>query len=59
VKILTGAAALSQDRVTAAGKGEFSPLVANDTSENKAKNRRTEIILSPDLSELAEILDAD
>ena len=59
VKILTGAASLSQDRITAAGKGEFSPLAPNNSAENKAKNRRTEIILSPDLSELAEILDAE
>ena len=59
VKILTGAANLSQDRITAAGKGEFSPLVPNNSAENKAKNRRTEIILSPDLSELAEILEAE
>ncbi len=57
VKILTGAANLSQDRVTAAGRGEFLPLAPNDSAENKAKNRRTEIILTPDLSELADLLE--
>ena len=35
-------------RVTAAGRGEYVPVDAND----KAKNRRIEIILAPDLKEL-------
>ncbi len=59
VKILTNAANLSQDRITAAGRGEFSPLVENNSAENKAKNRRTEIILTPDLSELVKILETE
>lgn len=42
--------------VTAAGKGEFSPVASNDSAGNKQLNRRTEIILTPDLSELFEIL---
>ncbi|MGB1184138.1 MAG: OmpA family protein, partial [Schleiferiaceae bacterium] len=53
VKILTGSSGLSPERITAAGRGEFVPLVANDSPENKAVNRRTEIILTPDLTELA------
>lgn len=57
VKIMTDAAKLNKERITAAGKGEFSPLVPNNSAENKAKNRRTEIILTPDLSELAELLE--
>jgi chemotaxis protein MotB len=57
VKIMMDAAKLSKERITAAGKGEFSPLVPNNSAENKAKNRRTEIILTPDLSELAELLE--
>jgi chemotaxis protein MotB len=31
-------------RLSAEGFGEFQPLVANDTSENRAKNRRVEVI---------------
>jgi hypothetical protein len=31
--------------------------VDNDTPENKAINRRTEIILTPDLTELANLLE--
>ena len=59
VKILTGSSGLSPERITAAGRGEFVPLVANDSPENKAVNRRTEIILTPDLTELANLLEGD
>jgi len=43
--------------ITAAGRGEYAPIAPNDTRENKQKNRRTEIILTPDLSALIEALD--
>lgn len=54
-KILTKAG-LTPSQVTAAGKGEFSPLAPNTTSQNKQKNRRTEIIITPNLDELFKIL---
>jgi chemotaxis protein MotB len=54
-KILTKAG-VSANQVTAAGKGEFSPLAANDNAQNKQKNRRTEIIITPNLDELFKIL---
>jgi chemotaxis protein MotB len=57
VKILTTNQGLDPERITAAGRGEFIPLVENDTPENKAINRRTEIILTPDLTELANLLE--
>ena len=44
------------NRITASGKGEFHPVTSNDTMEGRAGNRRTEIILSPDLKELYSIL---
>jgi chemotaxis protein MotB len=59
VRILNDGADLNKQQITAAGRGEYLPLVPNDSQENKAKNRRTEIILTPDLSELAELLEAN
>jgi len=44
-KILTGAG-VTPKQITAAGKGEFSPLAANDNAQNKQKNRRTEILVT-------------
>ncbi len=43
-------------RLTAAGRGEYSPIASNKNSEDKAKNRRIEIILTPDLGELVDFL---
>lgn len=54
-KILTKAG-LAPAQVTAAGKGEFSPLAPNTTPQSKQKNRRTEIIITPNLDELFKIL---
>lgn len=44
------------NRISASGKGEFHPVKDNDTMEGRASNRRTEIILSPDLKKLYSIL---
>jgi chemotaxis protein MotB len=57
-KILTGAG-VSAKQITAAGKGEFSPLAPNDNAQNKQKNRRTEIIITPNLDELFKILESN
>lgn len=54
-KILTKGG-LSPNQISASGKGEYSPLAANDTPQNKQKNRRTEIIVTPNLDELFKIL---
>lgn len=55
VKILINKG-VAPSQVQAAGRGEHQPVADNDSLENKAKNRRTEIIITPDLGELAEIL---
>ena len=43
-------------QVTAAGHGEFQPVASNQDKEGRQKNRRTEIILSPDLAPLFELM---
>ncbi|MDR0873235.1 MAG: OmpA family protein [Prevotellaceae bacterium] len=43
-------------RITAAGRSEFLPLDPAKTPEARQKNRRSEIILSPNLDELMELL---
>ncbi len=39
-------------QISFAGFGQFQPIAPNDTKENRALNRRTELVLLPDLSEL-------
>ena len=43
---------INPTRIEACGHGEYAPKVANDSPEHKAINRRTEIILTPDLDKL-------
>lgn len=59
VRILTEDLQISPLRITASGKGEFMPRASNDTAEGKALNRRTEIILSPKLDELMQLLEGN
>lgn len=56
VNILAENPSLVKKNLTAAGRGEFAPLMSNDTSEGKAKNRRIEIILTPKLDEISKML---
>ena len=57
-KILTKAG-VSSSQITPSGRGEYSALAANDTPQNKQKNRRTEIIITPNLDELFKILESN
>jgi chemotaxis protein MotB len=59
VRILTDEYQIAPTRLTASGKGEFLPRATNSTPEGRAKNRRTEIILSPKLDELMKLLKAN
>ena len=56
VRILTVEHGIEPTRLTASGKGEFWPRSTNETPEGRAMNRRTEIILSPKLDEVMELL---
>ena len=51
VKFLV-ASGLKPQQVAAAGYSEFDPVVTNDTPEHRAQNRRIEIVLQPNLSDL-------
>jgi chemotaxis protein MotB len=56
-RILTTDGKIDPVRVIAAGRGDTQPVASNDTPEGRAKNRRTEIILTPNLGELFKVLD--
>ncbi len=55
--ILINDGGVDPKRITPSGHAEFFPIETNDTSEGRAKNRRIEIVLSPDLKEIFRILE--
>ena len=56
VNILRENPSINPENLTAAGRGEYAPIAANDSPEGKAKNRRIEVILTPKLDELSKLL---
>lgn len=56
VNILSQNKAIDKRNLTAAGRGEYAPLMSNETAVGKAKNRRIEIILTPKLDEISKLL---
>jgi len=57
VRILMEDGSIKPTNITVAGRGEYLPMDPAGTTEARRKNRRTEIILSPDFSEIFRILD--
>jgi chemotaxis protein MotB len=47
------------NRLIAAARSQYLPLVSNDTPENRAKNRRTKIIIMPRLNQFFDLLEQD
>ena len=58
-RILIRQGGISDKRISAIGRGETMPVAPNDTPEGRAKNRRTEIILTPQLDKILEILNTN
>ncbi len=56
-QILLNEGAVDAKRITPAGHAAAFPVESNETAEGRAKNRRIEIVLSPDLKEIFKILD--
>lgn len=56
VRYLTEVNKVESVRMTATGKGEFQPLDSNTSAEGRSKNRRIEIVLSPKLDELYDLI---
>lgn len=57
VRILQNQYGLDPAKMSAAGRGEYSPLVPNDSPENKAANRRTRIVILPQLDQFFKLLE--
>ena len=57
VKVLTKNQSLNPLQLTAAGRAEFVPIASNETKQGRSSNRRIEMILSPNLDDLFDLLE--
>lgn len=57
VRVLLEGSRIKPSRLTASGRSEYLPVDQSDTPAARQKNRRTEIILTPDLTELYRLID--
>jgi chemotaxis protein MotB len=57
VRILTNEYGFDPRRITASGRGNFHPILTNETASGRAGNRRTVVSLTPDLTELYQLLE--
>ena len=57
VRILTDSYGVDAHRIIASGRSKYYPVDSNETTDGRARNRRTEIILSPDLTPLFKLLE--
>jgi len=56
LKLILSSSSIDAERLTAAGRGKFMPVASNETGTGRAKNRRIEVVLSPKLSNLSEMI---
>jgi len=56
IRVLLEGSKIDPKRLTAAGHSEFMPVDARNTSDARQKNRRTDVVLTPDLSELYDLI---
>lgn len=57
VQALQNQYGVDPSRLTAGGRGEYNPLESNDTEAGRARNRRTQIIITPLLDQFLELID--
>ena len=56
VRVLLEGSKIDPKRLTAAGRSEYLPIDSRNTTDARQKNRRTEVVLTPDLSELYKLI---
>ena len=59
VRILTNSLGVKPSQLIAAGRSSYVPLVDNKTTENKARNRRTRIVVLPKIDQFYEMVEKE
>lgn len=57
VRVLQNDFEIAPERLVAAGRSEYKPVASNDTVEGRQKNRRTRIVLIPQLDQFFDLLE--
>ena len=57
VQALQNSYGVDPKRLTAGGRGQYNPIADNSTAAGKARNRRTQIIITPKLDQFMELID--
>ena len=57
VQVLQNQFGVNPSRLTAGGRGEYNPVADNNTDAGRQRNRRTEIIITPNLDQFMELID--
>ncbi len=57
VQVLQDDFGVDPSRLTAGGRGEYNPVATNDTAEGRQLNRRTQIIITPNLDQFMDLID--
>jgi chemotaxis protein MotB len=59
IRVLTKDLGVKPSQLIAAGRSQFVPLVDNTSAENRAKNRRTRIVVLPKIDEFYEMIEKE
>jgi chemotaxis protein MotB len=59
IRVLTDELGVNPAQLIAAGRSSYIPLVANDSAENRARNRRTRIVILPKIDQFYEMIEQE
>lgn len=59
IRVLTTQLGVKPEQLIAAGRSSYIPLVANDSAENRARNRRTRIVVLPKIDQFYEMIEKE
>ena len=59
IRVLTNQLGVKPEQLIAAGRSSYIPLVDNDTPENRARNRRTRIVVLPKIDQFYDMIEKE
>jgi chemotaxis protein MotB len=59
IRVLTKELKVNPAQLIAAGRADYIPLVENNTADNRAKNRRTRIVVLPKIDEFYDMIEKE